>query len=317
MVSVSMKNLLEAGVHFGHQKRRCDPRMKPYLFGERNGIHIIDLQKTLKLFKEALRFISEVAASGGSIIFVGTKRQAQDSVAEQAKRCEMFYVNQRWLGGTLTNFATVSKSLKRFADLESLLAEDHHGNLTKKELVKLEKTRQKYEKTLGGIRDLKKLPDAIFVIDAGKERIAVEEAKKLGIPVVAVVDSNCRPDIVDYVIPGNDDAIRAIKLFATKVADAVIAGRQVFLQETGEAEVLPGEESAAPASGGVEVPEMVEVPEVEPAAPPSDPPAAKVSAADGPEPVPSRNEPEPAAEPAAEPEGTIEPSPENHTETAS
>ncbi len=222
--TVSMKDLLEAGVHFGHQTRRWNPKMKGFIFGERNGIYIIDLQKTHKLLQDALQFVQDLAAHGRTILFVGTKRQAQIAIAEEAKRCNMPFVNERWLGGQLTNFVTVRKSLDRLRELELLVAEGRGETLTKKELARFDKERGKLEKNLSGIKGLKGLPDAVFIIDTRKEAIAVAEARKLKIPVVGVVDTNCDPDEVDVVIPGNDDALRAIRLFAGKVADAVIAG---------------------------------------------------------------------------------------------
>src|SRR5207247_1890256 len=216
-----MKELLEAGVHFGHQVRRWNPKMKEYIFGERNGIYIIDLQKTQRLFKEAVKFVTQKGMDGASFMFVGTKRQAQDAVEEEAKRCGQFYVNQRWLGGLLTNFQTVQKSIQRLKDLEAMQTDGRYEKLTKKERIKLDRERQGLEKTLSGIKGMNRLPDSIFVIDVRKEEIAVAEANKLGIPVIAVVDTNCSPEGVDYVIPGNDDALRAVRLFASRIADAV------------------------------------------------------------------------------------------------
>ena len=226
MVSVSMKDLLEAGVHFGHQTRRWNPKMKDYIFGARNGIYIIDLQKTVGKLRDALAFVSDLAASGGNVLFVGTKRQAQEVIAEESARCGMYYVNQRWLGGTLTNFATIRKSLSRLRDLEEIAAGERVA--TKKEAAQLEKERLRLEKTLSGIKALDRLPQALFIVDPHAEKIAVAEANKLGIPVVAVVDTNCDPEPIDYPIPGNDDAIRAIKLFAGLVADSIAEGRQVW-----------------------------------------------------------------------------------------
>ncbi len=220
-----MKELLEAGVHFGHQTRRWNPKMKQYIFGERNGIYIIDLQKTLKLFKDTMRFITEMASQGKIVLFVGTKRQAQEAIAEEAKRCEMFYVNQRWLGGLLTNMVTVQKSIDRLKELEAMAEDGSYGSRPKKEIIRLERERKALDQNLAGIKDMPSLPDILFVVDSNNEAIAVREARKLHIPVVAVVDTNCDPDMVDYVIPGNDDALRAIRLFASKVADAVIEGR--------------------------------------------------------------------------------------------
>ncbi|MCU1231056.1 MAG: ribosomal protein [Acidobacteria bacterium] len=222
-VSITMKELLEAGVHFGHQTKRWNPKMKKYIFGKRNGIYIIDLQKTLKLFKEASAFIADLSGQGKRILFVGTKRQAQDAILEEANRCGMFYVNNRWLGGTLTNFTTVRKSIERLKEIEALL-NDTEKEMSKKERASLDKERDKLQKNLIGIRELDGLPDALFVIDPKKEYIAVKEAKKLKIPVVAIVDTNCDPEDIDYVIPGNDDAIRAIRLFTQKIADAVLEG---------------------------------------------------------------------------------------------
>jgi small subunit ribosomal protein S2 len=220
-----MKELLEAGVHFGHQTKRWNPKMKEYIFGERNGIYIIDLQKTLKLFKDAARYVVEMAAQGKTVLFVGTKRQAQEAIAEEATRCQMFYVNQRWLGGLLTNMATVQKSIKRLKELEQMSTEGAWGGRPKKEIVRLERDRKHLDQNLAGIKDMPGLPDVIFVIDSNKEAIAVKEARRLGIPVVAIVDTNCDPDEVDWVIPGNDDALRAIRLFTSKIADAVVEGR--------------------------------------------------------------------------------------------
>ncbi len=219
-----MKELLEAGVHFGHQTKRWDPRMKEYIFGERNGIYIIDLQKTLKMFKEASKFVTELAAQGKVILFVGTKRQAQDAIAEEATRCGMFYINNRWLGGLLTNWVTVQKSVKRLQELDDMATDGRYELLTKKEVIRLERERKHLQANLAGIKSMRRLPDAIFVVDSSNEAIAVKEARKLGIPVVAVVDTNCDPTVVDYVIPGNDDALRAIRLFTSKVADSVAEG---------------------------------------------------------------------------------------------
>ncbi|HLX42725.1 MAG TPA: 30S ribosomal protein S2 [Bryobacteraceae bacterium] len=231
MPSISMKELLEAGVHFGHQTKRWNPKMKEYIFGERNGIYIIDLQKTLKLFKDAMRFVGEMAASGKTVLFVGTKRQAQEAIAEEAGRCQQFYVNQRWLGGLLTNMTTVQRSIKRLKELEGMAAESNWEGRAKKEVVRMERERKHLSQNLAGIKDMNGLPDVLFVIDSNKEAIAVEEARKLGIPVVAVVDTNCDPDKVDYVIPGNDDALRAIRLFTNKISDAVVEGRQLATEQ--------------------------------------------------------------------------------------
>jgi len=227
MSTVTMKQLLEAGVHFGHQTKRWNPKMKDYIFGSRNGIYIIDLQKTVRLFKEAYKFVVETVGKGQNILFVGTKKQAQDSIFEEAQRAEMFYVNQRWLGGTLTNFRTIKKNVDRLKKLEKMKGDGTFEALPKKEVLQLEKERAKMEKTLGGIKNMGKLPGGIFIIDPRKERIAVHEARKLGIPIVAIVDTNCDPDEVDYIIPGNDDAIRAIRLISSKIADACLEGKQL------------------------------------------------------------------------------------------
>ena len=243
MPSISMKELLEAGVHFGHQTKRWNPKMKEYIFGERNGIYIIDLQKTLKLFKDAMRYVGEVAAQGKSVLFVGTKRQAQEAIAEEATRCGMFYVNQRWLGGLLTNMTTVQKSIKRLKELDAMAAEGDWQGRAKKEIIRLERERKHLNLNLAGIKDMNGLPDIMFVIDSNKEAIAVEEAKKLGIPVVAVVDTNCNPDKVDYVIPGNDDALRAIRLFTTKISEAVVEGRQLATEHDFAADKIVTDET--------------------------------------------------------------------------
>jgi len=229
MSEVTMKQLLEAGVHYGHQTSRWNPKMKPYIFGARNGIYIIDLQQTVKMFRDAYAFVRELAAQGGSVLFVGTKKQAQDAIREEAERCGMFYVTNRWLGGMLTNFQTIKQSIDRLRKLdETLESETMLEALTKKEMITVRRERDKLMASLGGIRNMKKLPDALFVVDPKKEEIAVREANKLGIPVVAAVDTNCDPDVIDYKIPGNDDAIRAIRLFCTAIADAVIEGRELY-----------------------------------------------------------------------------------------
>jgi small subunit ribosomal protein S2 len=222
-----MKELLEAGVHFGHQTKRWNPRMKEYIFGERNGIYIIDLQKTLKMFKEASKYVTDLALDGKTILFVGTKRQAQDAIAEEATRCGMFYINQRWLGGLLTNWATVQKSVKRLQELDEMATDGRYDLMTKKEVIKLERERKHLQANLAGIKNMRRLPDALFVVDSNNETIAVKEARKLGIPVVAVVDTNCDPTLVDYIIPGNDDALRAIRLFTSKIADSIVEGVQM------------------------------------------------------------------------------------------
>jgi len=237
-----MKELLEAGVHFGHQTKRWNPKMKEYIFGERNGIYIIDLQKTLKLFKDAMRYVGEQAASGKTVLFVGTKRQAQEAIAEEANRAGMYYVNQRWLGGLLTNIATVQRSIKRLKELDAMAQENSYEGRQKKEVGRLERERKHLQQNLAGIKDMVGLPDLLFVIDSNKEAIAVKEARKLGIPVVAVVDTNCDPDEVDYVIPGNDDALRAIRLFTTKIADAVVEARSMATETDFAAQGIGGEE---------------------------------------------------------------------------
>jgi small subunit ribosomal protein S2 len=241
--SISMKELLEAGVHFGHQTKRWNPKMKEYIFGERNGIYIIDLQKTLKLFKDAMRYVGEMAAQGKTVLFVGTKRQAQEAISEEATRSNQFYVNQRWLGGLLTNMATVQKSIKRLKELDAMATEGTWDGRAKKEVIRLERERKHLNQNLSGIKDMNGLPDLLFVIDSNKEAIAVEEARKLGIPVVAVVDTNCDPSKVDYVIPGNDDALRAIRLFTTKIADAVVEGRQLASEQDFTAEKIVSDET--------------------------------------------------------------------------
>ncbi len=244
MPSISMKELLEAGVHFGHQTKRWNPKMKEYIFGERNGIYIIDLQKTLKLFKDAMRYVGEMAQQGKTVLFVGTKRQAQEAVAEEATRCQQYYVNQRWLGGLLTNMSTVQRSIKRLKELDAMAAEGNWDGRAKKEIIRLERERKHLNQNLAGIKDMNGLPDLLFVIDSNKEAITVEEARKLGIPVVAVVDTNCDPDQVDYVIPGNDDALRAIRLFTTKISDAVVEGRQLATEQDFAAEkIVSGDET--------------------------------------------------------------------------
>jgi small subunit ribosomal protein S2 len=237
-----MKELLEAGVHFGHQTKRWNPKMKEYIFGERNGIYIIDLQKTLKLFKDAMLYVGEMAKQGKTVLFVGTKRQAQEAVAEEAVRCEQYYVNQRWLGGLLTNWLTVQRSIKRLKELDTMATEAAYAGRAKKEVGRLERERKHLEQNLAGIKNMPGLPDILFVIDSNKESIAVKEARKLGIPVVAVVDTNCDPDEVDHVIPGNDDALRAIRLFTNKVAEAVIEGRALASEQDFAAEKIIADE---------------------------------------------------------------------------
>ena len=256
MVSVTMKELLEAGVHFGHQVRRWNPKMKEYIFGERNGIYIIDLQKTQRMFREAIAFVTNLIAEdkGKTVLFVGTKRQAQDAIREESEKCGQYYVNQRWLGGLLTNFQTVQKSIKRLKDLEGMQTDGRYEKLTKKERIKLDRERESLNKNLSGIKQMSRLPDAIFIIDVKKEEIAVAEANRLGIPIVAVVDTNCSPEGIDYVIPGNDDALRAVRLFASRIADAIVEGNQIATEggvvtsetseATSEAEGATGEGAA-------------------------------------------------------------------------
>jgi small subunit ribosomal protein S2 len=251
LANITMKELLEAGVHFGHQTKRWNPKMKEYIFGERNGIYIIDLQKTLKMFKEASKFVQDLATEGRIILFVGTKRQAQDAIAEEAQRCSMFYVNQRWLGGLLTNWVTVQKSVKRLKELDEMATDGRYDLLPKKEVIKLERERKHLQANLAGIKNMTRLPDAIFVIDSNKEQIAVREARKLGIPVVAVVDTNCDPSEVDYVIPGNDDALRAIRLFTSKISESIAEGVHArddkhMADIQAAAEPAPAAEIAAP-----------------------------------------------------------------------
>ena len=269
MANITMKELLEAGVHFGHQTKRWNPKMKEYIFGERNGIYIIDLQKTLKMFKEASKFVAEMTSAGKTILFVGTKRQAQDAIAEEATRANSFYINQRWLGGLLTNWVTVQKSVKRLKELDEMATDGRYELLPKKEVIKLERERKHLQANLAGIKNLSKLPDAVFVIDSNKEQIAVREARKLGIPVVAVVDTNCDPTEVDYVIPGNDDALRAIRLFASKIADSVIEGSQLLSDKqaadlaaaAGEAQAAEAAVTEAPAEGSESISGADQAPE--------------------------------------------------------
>ena len=241
MAVISMKQLLEAGVHFGHQTRRWNPKMAQYIFTERNGIYIIDLQKTVRKIDEAYMFVRDLAMEGKSVLFVGTKKQAQESIEAEAKRCGMYFVNNRWLGGTLTNFRTIQTRIKKLNEIDKMEKDGQFDVLPKKEVIKLCAEREKLLKNLGGIREMKKLPGALFVVDPRKERIAVQEARILGIPIVAIVDTNCDPDEIDYVIPGNDDAIRAVKLIAGKLADAVLEGKQ---GEQTEEEVAPVAEAA-------------------------------------------------------------------------
>jgi len=231
MSVVSMKSLLEAGVHFGHQMRRWDPRMKPYIYTDRNNIYIIDLQQTVKLIEEAYEFVRDIVSKGGEVLFVGTKKQAQESIKSEAERCGMYYVNYRWLGGTLTNFETIRSRVKRLIELEEMENNQTFELLPKKEVMSLKREKEKLEKLLSGIRGMEKLPDVIFVVDTKKENIAVAEAKKLSIPIIGIVDTNCNPEEIDYIIPGNDDAIRAVKLISSIIADAVMEGKKSSLKE--------------------------------------------------------------------------------------
>ncbi len=258
MTTVSMKQLLESGVHFGHQTRRWNPKMAKYIFGQRNGIYIIDLKKTVRLLKEACRFVRDVSAEGGDVLFVGTKKQAQDTVKDEAKRCGMYYVNNRWLGGMLTNHQTISRSINKLKELETLLAsEEAVSKYTKKERLLMTRQLEKLNKNLAGIKDMHGLPDIMFVTDTRKEHIAVMEANRLGIPVVAIVDTNCDPDMIDHVIPGNDDAIRAVRLITSKMADAILDGR-MSVSEGAEEESFEGggqpEASEERAEAGGETP---------------------------------------------------------------
>jgi len=260
MASISMKLLLEAGVHFGHQTNKWNPKMKPFIFGARNGIYIIDLQQTVAMFKTAYNFVVEMIAGGGEVLFVGTKKQSQESIREESERCGMPHVNQRWLGGMLTNFNTIKKSIDRLNYLDRMFEEDSIKAFPKKEILKLQKERDKLAVVLGGIRHIKGRPGGLFVVDTKREIIAVNEAKKLKIPIVAIVDSNCDPDDIDYVIPGNDDAIRAIKLFSSRIADAVLEGKKRF-EERIQAESDKGssiDTAVRVASGESDVPESVE-----------------------------------------------------------
>ncbi len=308
MATIQMKELLEAGVHFGHQTRRWNPKMKPFIFGKRNGIHIVDLQKTLQYFEEAAEFVRDLAANGRNILFVGTKRQAQDAIREEAVRCGMFYVNHRWLGGTMTNFRTIRKSIDRFKEIETTLASEE-SPLTKKERIRLERQRRKMDRALGGIKDMEDLPDALFVIDTVHEHIAVREANRLNIPVVAVVDTNCDPEEVDVPIPGNDDAIRAIRLFTSRVADNVLEGLNLADERfVGDA---PAADEADEASEPVEATaEVGAVPETEPVA------EAAVEAEQAVEPTPEPEPAEAATEEQSEPQADAAPEADAESEPA-
>ena len=264
MAPITMKELLEAGVHFGHQTRRWNPKMNEYIFGERNGIYVIDLGKTAKLFRKAEEFVSSLAADGRTILFVGTKRQAQDLIQEEAQRCGMYFVNNRWLGGLLTNFMTIQRSIGRLRELEAMAEDGRYETLSKKEIARIEKEKKKLHKNLDGIRKMARLPDAVFVVDTRREKIAVDEARKLKIPVIGIVDTNCDPDDVDYIIPGNDDALRSIRLFVTRIAEAVINGRG--LREASESAAAGGNgssaangASAAPAASPTQAPSPASV----------------------------------------------------------
>jgi len=259
MANISMKLLLEAGVHFGHQTNKWNPKMKPYIFGARNGIYIIDLQQTVGMFQAAFDFVVEMVGAGGELLFIGTKKQSQEAIKEESERCSMPYVNQRWLGGMLTNFNTINKRIERLNSLEKMFADDSVKAFPKKEIMKLQKEMNKLEKVLGGIKVIKRLPGGVFVVDPKRESIAVKEARKLKIPIVAIVDTNCDPDDIDYIIPGNDDAIRAIKLFSSRIADAVIEGKKKF-EEHVQADTDKGEAEAAAerAEEEADVPESVE-----------------------------------------------------------
>lgn len=285
MASVTMKELLEAGVHFGHQVRRWNPKMKEYIFGERNGIYIIDLQKTQRMFRDAISFVSNLIAEdrGKTVLFVGTKRQAQDAIREESERCGMYFVNQRWLGGLLTNFQTVQKSIKRLKDLEAMQTDGRYEKLTKKERIKLDRERESLNKNLSGIKNMNRLPDAIFIIDVRKEEIAVAEANRLGIPIVAVVDTNCSPEGIDYVIPGNDDALRAVRLFTSRISDAILEGQQIATEgataaqsadDEGLADIAGKAAEAAPAEAAADAEEST------PAAPEPEPDRAETLTAD-------------------------------------
>jgi len=275
VVEVTMKELLEAGVHFGHQTRRWNPKMKRYIFGKRNGIYIVDLQKTVGLFAQAAELVAEMAAAGKRLLFVGTKRQAQEVIAEEAERCGEFYVTHRWLGGTLTNFVTLRGSIKKLEEIEKKLADEDSG-LTKKDLLRLERQRSRLQENLGGIRKMEEPPDALFVVDPKKESIAVAEANKLGIPVIAIVDTNCDPELIDYIIPGNDDAIRSIRLFSSKIADAYLAGSGRLEEEMMAATEGAGE--AVEEAAATVAAETVAVEKVAEAAPAAAPAAASEAA---------------------------------------
>ena len=262
MTPVTMEELLEAGAHFGHQTKRWNPKMKKYIFGQRNGIYVIDLGRTAKLFQEAEDYVSRLAASGQTLLFVGTKRQAQDLVQEEARRCGMYFVNQRWLGGLLTNFMTIQRSIGRLRELEAMAEDGRYETLSKKEIARIEKEKRKLHRNLDGIRQMSRLPDAVFVVDTRREKIAVDEARKLKIPVIGIVDTNCDPDDVDFIIPGNDDALRSIRLFLSRIADAVISGRGLreAAQPAGNgAKASTGDAKSSPAATTTETPSPASV----------------------------------------------------------
>jgi len=292
LASVTMKELLEAGVHFGHQVRRWNPKMKEYIFGERNGIYIIDLQKTQRMFRDAITFVTNLIAEdrGKTVLFVGTKRQAQDAIREEAERCSMYYVNQRWLGGLMTNFQTVQKSIKRLKDLEAMQTDGRYEKLTKKERIKLDRERESLNKNLSGIKSMNRLPDAVFIIDVRKEEIAVAEANRLGIPIVAVVDTNCSPEGIDHVIPGNDDALRAVRLFTSRIADAILEGQQIATEGTVTAEPGDSEQPETAAAVGEDSTGV---------AAPAPETAAATAPSSAPEPQPGDIAQETGAEPAS------------------
>lgn len=267
MTPLAMQDLLEAGVHFGHQTKRWNPKMKPFIFGERSGIYILDLGKTVKLFREAEEFVRQLAAEGKTILFVGTKRQAQDVVAEEAARSQMFFVNERWLGGLLTNFTTIQRSIARLRDLEAMATDGRYDFMPKKEIARAEKEKRKLQRNLDGIRHMSRLPDALFVVDTRKEKIAVDEARKLKIPVIGIVDTNCDPDEVDFVIPGNDDALRSIRLFVARVADAVLDGRNQRESAMAEEAAAHAEQAAADEAARVVRPAAIRRPQRAEAAP--------------------------------------------------
>ncbi len=304
MANIQMKELLEAGVHFGHQTQRWNPKMKPFIFGKRNGIHIVDLQKTLHHFEDAAEFIRDLAANGRNVLFVGTKRQAQDAIREEAERCGMFYMNHRWLGGTMTNFRTIRKSIVRFKEIEGVLGNEE-SHLTKKERIQLERQRRKMDRAFGGIRDMEDLPDALFVVDTVHEHIAIKEANRLGIPVVAVVDTNSDPEEVDFPIPGNDDAIRAIRLFTSRIADNILEGLNLADErfvgdEEKDIATAPSDDEAATGVAEDAAPAVDEAPTEEAAPAEEAAPVETVTAVEAEEPAAVEEAPVAKAEEAAE-----------------